>query len=169
MPKGLRTSALLLAIATALGGCGRTSQEQAESPPPPGTDVTNPRSGHLTGTVTGASGPEAGVWVIAETDDFDTRFARIVVTDEAGRFLVPDLPAADSRVWVRGYGLADSDPVAALPGDTVGLTVHDAATAAAWARKSLRETSMADPVRQTPPATMISGRLLRNYLAQFEP
>ncbi len=60
------------------------------------------------GVVTSAEGPEAGVWVIAETDDFDTRFARIVVTDDDGRYLVPDLPAADYQLWVRGYGLADS-------------------------------------------------------------
>ena len=33
------------------------------------------------GTVVGAAGPEAGVWVIAETTELPTRFARIVVTD----------------------------------------------------------------------------------------
>ena len=44
------------------------------------------------GVVTSADGPEAGVWVIAETGDFDTFFARIVVTDDDGRYLVPDLP-----------------------------------------------------------------------------
>ena len=65
---------------------------------------------HISGQVLGNSGPEAGVWVIAETDDFDTRFARIVVTDDDGRYLIPDLPAASYRLWVRGYGLADSDP-----------------------------------------------------------
>ena len=46
------------------------------------------------GVVTSASGPEAGVWVIAETTDLDTMFARIVVTDDQGRYLVPDLPPA---------------------------------------------------------------------------
>ncbi len=59
-----------------------------------------------------ADGPEAGVWVIAETDDFNTRFARIVVTDDEGRYLVPDLPEANYELWVRGYGLADSAKVA---------------------------------------------------------
>ena len=34
------------------------------------------------GVVTSANGPEAGVWVIAETEEFETRFARIVVTDD---------------------------------------------------------------------------------------
>ena len=58
----------------------------------------------IAGVVASASGPEAGVWVIAETDDFDTTFRKIVVTNDAGRFLVPDLPAASYDVWVRGYG-----------------------------------------------------------------
>ena len=57
--------------------------------------------GNLTGVVRSPAGPEAGVWVIAETDDLDTRFRKIVVTDDDGRFLVPDLPGASYRVWVR--------------------------------------------------------------------
>src|SRR5262245_32696958 len=65
-------------------------------------------SDDLAGRVTGPSGPEAGVWVIAETKDLPTPFAKIVVTDDQGRFLVPDLPAANYNVWVRGYGLVDS-------------------------------------------------------------
>lgn len=73
------------------------------------------------GIVTSGNGPEAGVWVIAETDAFDTRFARIVVTDDQGRYLVPDLPPAEYQVWVRGYGLADSSKVAASPGQTLDL------------------------------------------------
>ena len=74
------------------------------------------------GIVRSAEGPEAGVWVIAETDDFDTRFARIVVTDDQGRYLVPDLPEADYELWVRGYGLADSAKVASRRGNIVDLT-----------------------------------------------
>ncbi len=74
------------------------------------------------GVVTSATGPEAGVWVIAETNAFQTRFAKIVVTDDRGRYVVPDLPAADYQLWVRGYGLADSDKVAGSPGKTVNLT-----------------------------------------------
>ena len=77
--------------------------------------------GALRGVVNGAAGPEAGVWVIAETDDLDTRFRKIVVTGDDGRFLVPDLPAATYRVWVRGYGLVDSEPVAAEPGESLTL------------------------------------------------
>ena len=77
--------------------------------------------GNLTGVVRSPAGPEAGVWVIAETDDLDTRFRKIVVTDDDGRFLVPDLPGASYRVWVRGYGLVDSLPVTAEPGQTLAL------------------------------------------------
>src|SRR4051812_23738025 len=63
------------------------------------------------GVVTSSKGPEAGVWVIAETNDLPTRFIKIVVTDDMGRYVVPDLPRASYRVWVRGYGLVDSKPV----------------------------------------------------------
>src|ERR1041384_855856 len=60
------------------------------------------------GVVTSKSGPEAGVWVIAEATDLGTRFAKIVVTDERGRYVVPDLPKATYNLWVRGYGLVDA-------------------------------------------------------------
>ena len=52
--------------------------------------------------------PEAGVWVIAETK-LQVPFRKIVVTDDQGRFLVPDLPEGAYELWVRGYGLKDSD------------------------------------------------------------
>ena len=60
------------------------------------------------GVVTGPAGPEAGVWVIAETRDLPVRFIKSVVTDDRGRYVVPDLPKASYSVWVRGYGLVDS-------------------------------------------------------------
>ena len=82
----------------------------------------------LRGVVSSPLGPEAGVWVIAETDDLDTRFRKIVVTDDEGRFLVPDLPAAAYKIWVRGYGLVDSAPVMGRPGATLGLSVTPART-----------------------------------------
>ena len=75
----------------------------------------------LSGRVIGPNGPEAGVWVIAETHELPTRFARIVVTDAEGRFLVPELPKAAYDVWVRGYGLADSPRVSARAGETLEL------------------------------------------------
>ena len=84
----------------------------------------------IAGVVTSASGPEAGVWVIAETDDFETTFRKIVVTNDAGRFLVPDLPPASYDVWVRGYGLVDSAKLQARPGDDLGLMATAAATPA---------------------------------------
>ena len=57
----------------------------------------------LGGVVTSSNGPEAGVWVIAETADLPTKFSKIVVTDDRGRYLIPDLPKANYSVWVRGY------------------------------------------------------------------
>src|SRR5690349_11968472 len=74
------------------------------------------------GVVTGPSGPEAGVWVIAETRDLPTRYAKMVVTDDQGRYVVPDLPKAKYQVWVRGYGLVDSPKVDAAPGQQLDLT-----------------------------------------------
>ena len=74
------------------------------------------------GVVTGPNGPEAGVWVIAETTDLPTRFNRTVVTDDEGRYVVPDLPAATYAVWVRGYGLVDSPKQQASPGTRLDLT-----------------------------------------------
>jgi hypothetical protein len=76
----------------------------------------------ISGTVTGPVGPEAGVWVIAETTDLPTKFARIVVTDDQGRYVVPDLPAASYQIWVRGYGLVDSRKTDANPGASLDLT-----------------------------------------------
>lgn len=76
----------------------------------------------ISGVVTSAKGPEAGVWVIAETTDLPTKFAKIVVTDDTGRYMLPDLPKATYRVWVRGYGLVDSPAVRATPGGQVNLT-----------------------------------------------
>ncbi|HEV8265977.1 MAG TPA: carboxypeptidase-like regulatory domain-containing protein [Gemmatimonadales bacterium] len=80
----------------------------------------------IAGTVTGPKGPEAGVWVIAETSDLPTKFVRIVVTDDRGRYLLPDLPKANYAVWVRGYGLVDSPKVRAIPGRTLDLTAAPA-------------------------------------------
>jgi hypothetical protein len=87
----------------------------------------------LGGVVTGPKGPEAGVWVIAETTDLPTRFAKIVVTDEQGRYVVPDLPKATYSVWVRGYGLVDSPKTQATPGKALNLTAVVAPNARAAA------------------------------------
>jgi hypothetical protein len=87
----------------------------------------------LGGVVSGASGPEAGVWVIAETTDLPTKFAKIVVTDDQGRFLLPELPNAKYKVWVRGYGLVDSPKIDAEPGKILNLTAVPAPNQAAAA------------------------------------
>jgi len=73
------------------------------------------------GVVTSANGPEAGIWVIAETQDLETQFIRIVVTDDKGQYVIPDLPEANYKVWARGYGLVDSDAVDSEPGNTVNI------------------------------------------------
>ncbi len=85
-------------------------------------------TGVITGTVTSANGPEAGVWVIAETDDLETVFRKIVVTNDDGRYLLPELPDARYDVWVRGYGLVDATPVTVSPGPELDLTAVVAAT-----------------------------------------
>jgi hypothetical protein len=73
-------------------------------------------NGFISGVVRSPQGPEAGVWVIAETNELPTKMIKIVVTDDQGRFVLPELPAASFRVWVRGYGLVDSTPVTLKPG-----------------------------------------------------
>jgi len=88
----------------------------------------------LGGVVTGTNGPEAGVWVIAETTELPTKFAKIVVTDDRGRYVMPDLPKANYTVWVRGYGLVDSAKVQTAPGKTVNLTAIAAPNATSAAQ-----------------------------------
>jgi hypothetical protein len=73
------------------------------------------------GVVTGPAGPEAGVWVVAETTDLGTKMAKMVVTDDQGRYVVPDLPNGTYDLWVRGYGLVDSPKVKATPGKIENL------------------------------------------------
>src|SRR6266446_4772548 len=97
---------------------------------PRGVPIDNDDIG---GVVTGKNGPEAGVWVIAETTDLGTRFAKIVVTDDHGRYVIPDLPQATYNVWVRGYGLVDSPKVKTTRGQIVNLTAVAAPSAAAAA------------------------------------
>jgi hypothetical protein len=111
-PAALITAGTILAAATL--GASNAQPPSAEAVPI-GTD-------DIGGVVTGANGPEAGVWVIAETPDLRTKFVKIVVTDDRGRYVLPQLPKASYKVWVRGYGLVDSQPVQATPGNTVNLT-----------------------------------------------
>ena len=82
------------------------------------------------GVVSGPNGPEAGVWVIAETRDLPVRYIKIVATDDQGRYVVPDLPRARYSVWVRGYGLVDSAKSVSEPGRLVNITARAPATPA---------------------------------------
>ena len=88
----------------------------------------------LAGVVRSTKGPEAGVWVIAETTDLPTKFSKTVVTDDQGRYLLPDLPKANYSVWVRGYGLVDSSKVTTAPGKALNLTAVIAPSAHAAAQ-----------------------------------
>ena len=107
-----RKRSLYLSVAAiCLAVCLAGSQPRAETTVPM-------KANDIAGVVTSPNGPEAGVWVIAETHDLPTRFARMVVTDDQGRYLVPDLPKAKYTVWVRGYGLVDSAKVEAEPGNS---------------------------------------------------
>lgn len=85
----------------------------------PDIKITNDDLG---GVVASANGPEAGVWVIAETEDLPTKFAKMVVTDDKGRYVLPQLPKAKYKVWVRGYGLVDGPKVVVEPGTYLDLT-----------------------------------------------
>src|SRR6185503_12987637 len=107
----MRTTAAVAAVAIAFtfGRAHAISEPQAR-------DAVAVDADDIGGTVSGPKGPEAGVWVIAETSALPTKFARIVVTDDRGRYLIPDLPKASYRVWVRGYGLVDSPRVDGTPG-----------------------------------------------------
>src|SRR6204780_1084904 len=117
MTKKLSFSAL--AIGTALLLASWMSKTSAS---PRANAVVSVDKDDIGGVVTSSKGPEAGVWVIAETTDLPTKFARIVVTDDQGRYLVPDLPTASYEVWVRGYGLVDSPKLIAKPGQLLNLT-----------------------------------------------
>ncbi|MFL5533101.1 MAG: carboxypeptidase-like regulatory domain-containing protein, partial [Gemmatimonadales bacterium] len=109
----------------------------------------------LGGIISSANGPEAGVWVIAETTDLPTRMTKIVVTDDGGRYVVPDLPQANYTVWVRGFGLVDSPKVQAKPGSLLDLraTVAPNATAAAEYYPAIHWYSML----KVPPAGAFPG------------
>jgi hypothetical protein len=85
------------------------------------------------GVITSSNGPEAGVWVIAETRDLPVRYIKSVVTDDRGRYVVPDLPKANYTLWARGYGLVDGPKVTSQPGKLVNLTATVASSAAAAA------------------------------------
>jgi hypothetical protein len=124
----LHLSAAAIALAVFLTASPVPLNAQQGAPPAVSIGATD-----LGGVVTGPGGPEAGVWVIAETTDLPTRYIKSVVTDDQGRYLIPDLPRASYQVWVRGYGLVDSAKVRSEPGKVVNFTATAAPNAKAAA------------------------------------
>ncbi len=128
------SGSVVLIVLLSLTACSNDSQQSQE------TTATENRllqsasnistiefdSDDIAGVINGENGPEAGVWIIAETNDFETRYAKVVVSDDDGRFLIPDLPDADYEIWVRGYGLTDSVKVSARPNTLVYINVEQA-------------------------------------------
>src|SRR5215475_12276418 len=125
--KLLRLSTAAIALGIVLAAAPATLQAQQ----PAAVAIDNDDIG---GVVAGPNGPEAGVWVIAETRDLPVRYIKIVATDDRGRYVVPDLPKARYTVWVRGYGLVDSPKVTSEPGKQLNLTAVPAPNAAAAAQ-----------------------------------
>ncbi|MGH7766455.1 MAG: carboxypeptidase-like regulatory domain-containing protein [Candidatus Binatia bacterium] len=106
--------ALAIGIAAIIAACASYMGEETGR-------AINIDSDDIAGVVTSAKGPEAGVWVIAEHTGLATRFTRIVVTDDQGRYLIPDLPRGTYDIWVRGYGLVDSKKFRVIPGTIMNL------------------------------------------------
>src|SRR5882757_11287266 len=124
----LYLSVAAIAVAALLNvPSAQLNAQQAANP------AINVGANDLGGVVTGPTGPEAGVWVIAETTELGTKMAKMVVTDDQGRYVLPDLPKANYNVWVRGYGLVDSPKVQTAPGKMLNLTSVPAPNAAAAA------------------------------------
>jgi hypothetical protein len=89
---------------------------RAQAQAPAATSAVSIGAQDIGGVVKSSAGPEAGVWVIAETASLPTPFRKIVVTSDDGRFVVPDLPKGAYPVWLRGDGLMDSAPADAAGG-----------------------------------------------------
>src|ERR1700682_3392328 len=96
-------------------------------------EVVKIKDDTIGGVVSGPKGPEAGVWVIAETLDLGTRYSKTVVTDDRGRYVIPELPKANYIIWSRGYGLVDSAKAKTVPGKNLNITAVIAPSARAAA------------------------------------
>jgi hypothetical protein len=139
-------------IASFLVMCGPLFAQPAQ---PPAID-----SDDIGGIVRSAKGPEAGIWVIAETTDLPARYIKTVVTDDRGRFVIPDLPKAKYTIWARGYGLVDSRKGQTTPGNIVNLTVFpapDSKTAAQYYPANYWYSMMRVPDKNEFPGTGAKG------------
>src|ERR671911_353368 len=112
--QGPRSTVAMIGLAALTAAVAASASAQPVAVPIDGDDIG--------GVVRGSNGPEVGVWGIAETTELPTKFAKIVVTDDQGRYVLPDLPKANYSIWVRGYGLVDSPKVKATPGNILNLT-----------------------------------------------
>jgi hypothetical protein len=121
----LGAAAIAIAVASGVAPTAVVAQQQAAPVSIGATDIG--------GVVSGPKGPEAGVWVIAETTDLPTKMNKIVVTNDQGQYVIPDLPKANYVVWARGYGLIDSAKTTTQPGKIVNITAVPAPSAAAAA------------------------------------
>ena len=129
MTKMLRRTVVALVTLVALGSLALLVPSYAQQ----AASEVAIDSDDIGGVVMGPKGPEAGVWVIAETRDLPVRYIKSVVTDDRGRFVVPDLPAASYQVWARGYGLVDSAKATTKPGQRIAITAVVAPSEAAAA------------------------------------
>jgi hypothetical protein len=139
--------------------------------------TTQAPTGYIQGVVRSATGVEAGVWVIAETKDTPTPLIKIVVTDDQGRYMLPELPAANYSVWVRGYGLADSVKVTSRPitsGNTAlnltAVKAKDAVEAAKIYPGSYWMQMLEPPAKTAFPlgGTQASQQNLENWMHTFK-
>jgi hypothetical protein len=145
-------TSIVIGAAVIFAGCTKRSTD-SDSNVPIAPDA-------LSGVVSGSTGPEAGVWVIAESVNLETRHIKIVVTDEQGRYLIPELPDAKYKVWVRGYGLVDSDPIPAQRGTRVNLSAKiapDAKAAAQYYPANYWYALMKPPALDEFPGTGVNG------------
>ena len=146
------------AAALAIAGCLALARIDLHAQQRPAVSIDGDDIG---GVVTSSKGPEAGVWVIAETTDLPTRYIKEVVTDDRGRYLIPDLPKANYTVWARGYGLVDSPKVETEPGKLVDLKPSVAPDAksgrAILSRKLLVCAARRSPAKNEFPGTGPAG------------
>ena len=101
---GKSSKYLGIAVLAAICFAAWTGRSDAQQ----GSASVSVKADEIGGVVTSSKGPEAGVWVIAETTDLPTRYIKEVVTDDRGRYLIPACPRRNTRCgraatawWIR--------------------------------------------------------------------